>query len=61
MVAKETPAQRKATLAYRKKAVTQLNVALYPADADIVEWLAGKRNKAEYIRELIRKDIKSNK
>ena len=57
MVAKETTAQRKATLSYRKKAVTQLNVALYPSDADIIEWLAEKPSKAAYIRELIRKDM----
>lgn len=53
----QTEAQRKAALNYRKKAVTQLNIALYPADQDIIDHLAGMENKAAYVRELIRKDM----
>ena len=44
----QTEAQRKAA---------QLNIALYPADKDIIDHLAGMDNKAAYVRELIRKDI----
>lgn len=53
----ETSAQRKANMNYRKKSVTQLNVALFPADQDIIDHLSGMPNKAQYIRDLIRRDM----
>lgn len=56
----QTEAQRKASLNYRKAKVKQLNVALYPDDADLVEWLDGKENKQAYVRELIREDMRKN-
>lgn len=56
----ESDAQRKANLAYRKKSTKQLNITLYPADQDIVDWLDGIANKAEYVRNLIREDMKKH-
>lgn len=59
----ESKAQRKATAAYRKKNVKQLTVSLYPADADIIEWLetmSEKEGKAAYIRRIVREDIARN-
>ena len=56
-MAKQLQSARKADLKYRKNNVTQLNVALYPKDQDIVDYLEGMPNKAEYIRQLIRQDM----
>lgn len=54
----ETKAERKANLNYRKGNVKQLVVALYPKDADIIEWLDNlKEGKQAYIRRLIREDM----
>lgn len=57
----ESAAQRKANLAYRRKNVKQLNVSLYPDDADLIEWLDGMTNKQAYIRGLIRADMEANR
>ena len=54
----ESEAQKRATRKYKQSKVTQLNVALFPSDQDIIDHLAGMENKAAYIRELIRKDMK---
>lgn len=57
----QTEAQRRAALKYAKKSVKQLNIALYPADQDIIDHLEGIPKKAEYIRRLIREDIERGK
>lgn len=56
-MAKETQAGRQATLKYRKEKCKQLNVMLYPADADIAEWLDTVGEKAKYVKRLIREDM----
>lgn len=43
---------------YRKNKCKQLNITLFPKDQDIIDWLDGMDNKAEYIRTLIRDDMK---
>lgn len=54
----QTKAQRKASLAYKKRNTKTLSITLFPADADIIEWLDGIDGKAAYIRKLIRDDMK---
>lgn len=56
----ETDAQRHANLAYRKKSTKQLNITLYPTDVDIIDWLRGVKNKAAYVKGLIRDDIEKS-
>ncbi len=55
-----TDAQRRASAAYRKRSVRQLNVALNATtDRDIIEWLDGlAEGRAAYVRRLIREDIR---
>ena len=48
----------KAVLKYRKAKCKQLNITLFPKDQDIIDWLDGVERKAEYIRTLIREDMK---
>lgn len=54
-----TDAQRRASAAYRKRSVRQLNVSLNSTtDRDIIEWLDGlAEGRAAYVRRLIREDI----
>lgn len=54
-----TDAQRRASAAYRKRSVRQLNVALNATtDRDIIEWLDSlAEGRAAYVRRLIREDI----
>ena len=56
-MASETKAERQAKVKYRKEKCKQLNVMLYPADTDIIEWLDGVGEKAKYIKKLIRDDM----
>lgn len=55
-----TDAQRRASAAYRRRSVRQLNVALNATtDRDIIEWLDGlAEGRAAYVRRLIREDIR---
>lgn len=55
-----TDAQRRASAAYRKRSVRQLNVSLNATtDRDIIEWLDGlSEGRAAYVRRLIREDIR---
>lgn len=55
---KETEAQRRANYKYKKENCSSLSIRLFPADADIKEWLAGVDEKAKYIKRLIREDMK---
>ncbi|WP_156908412.1 hypothetical protein [Atopobium fossor] len=52
-----TQAQLKATEAYRKKSVKTFSLKFFPADHDLYEHLQNQPKKAEYLRELIRKDM----
>lgn len=53
-----TEAQRAAEARYKRKSVRQFNVPLFPGDKDIAEWLDAQPRKAEYIRKLIREDMR---
>ena len=50
-------AQKRATAKYIKNNVKRVAVAFYPAEADLLEWVASKPNKAGYIKALIRADM----
>lgn len=52
-----TQAQLKATEAYRKKSIKTFSLKFFPADYDLYEHLQKQPKKAEYLRELIRKDM----
>ncbi|MDO5335607.1 MAG: hypothetical protein Q4F23_06020 [Coriobacteriia bacterium] len=51
-------AQLRANENYRKKHVRQTLVRFYPAETDLWEHLQAQPNKAGYIKELIRRDMK---
>ena len=52
-------AQKRADLNYKKKTMKQFNFMLHKVnEADIIEYLATIKNKREYFRNLIRKDMK---
>lgn len=51
-------AQAEAEARYKRKSVRQLNVPLFPGDRDIAEWLDAQPRKAQYVRELIREDMR---
>ena len=57
----QTPAQRTAALKYRKASTKTFLLTFYPKDMDIYEHLQSQPNKAEYLRELIRKDMEERK
>ena len=52
-------AQNRASAAYRKRSVRQLNISLnVTTDRDIIEWLdAIDEGRASYVRRLIREDM----
>lgn len=56
-----TEAQKRADANYKKRNVTQVGVAFYPADAELLEWLRAQPNKAGYIKGLIKKDMEERK
>lgn len=51
-----TQAQLRANANYRKHNVKTVAVPFYPKDKELYEWLCLQPKKAEYIRELIRRD-----
>lgn len=54
----ESEAQRRANVKYKAENTVNLQVKLFPADRDIVEWLDGiDEGKAAYVRRLIREDM----
>ena len=53
-----TDAQKRAQAKYNKANVRQMAVRFYPSERDLWEWLENKGNKAGYIKELIRADMK---
>lgn len=50
----QTDAQRRAALKYRKGRTRTFTLTLYPADADIIEWLGRQESKAAAVRAAIR-------
>lgn len=54
-----TEAQKKATDAYRKRNVKTFNVKFFPADMELYEWLQAQNGKNQYVKDLIRRDMKS--
>ena len=54
-------AQKRARAPYEKEKVKQVMVRFYPSENDILEFLESQDNKAGYIKELIRKDMNSQR
>lgn len=55
----QSEAQRKATNEYRKRNVRAFNLKFFPADKDLLEWFESQPQKAQYLKELIRKDMEN--
>lgn len=55
-----TEAQRRANAKYAKNNVVRKNLAFYPADKDILDWLSTKESMQGYIKQLIREDMQRN-
>lgn len=53
--------QKRANNEYRKRNVRSFNLKFYPGDADILEWFEDQPNKAQYLKELIRRDMEATK
>ena len=53
--------QKRANNEYRKRNVRSFNLKFYPGDADILEWFEGQPNKAQYLKDLIRRDMEAAK
>ena len=57
----ESEAKKRARARDRHNNVVQIVISLRRStDADIIEWMDDKVGKAEYIRSLIREDMKAN-
>lgn len=54
---RKTEAQKRADAKYKREKTQQFSLRFFPADADIWEHLQKQENKAQYLRDLIRKDI----
>lgn len=54
----QSEAQRKATNEYRKRNVRAFNLKFFPADRELLEWFESQPNKAQYLKDLIREDMK---
>lgn len=52
-------ARSKATEKYRKSNVKSFNVKFFPSDAEVLEYFQGKKNRNQYIKDLIRKDMEA--
>ncbi len=55
-----TQAQLKATEKYRKQNIKSFTLKFFPADHDLYEYLQQQPKKAEYLRDLIRKDMQNS-
>ena len=53
--------QKRADNEYRKRNVRSFNLKVYPDDADLLEWFEEQPNKAQYLKELIRRDMEATK
>ena len=53
--------QKRADNEYRKRNVRSFNLKFYPDDADLLEWFEEQPNKAQYLKELIRRDMEATK
>ena len=51
----QSDAQRKATNEYRKRNVRAFNLKFFPADKDLLDWFESQPQKAQYLKDLIRK------
>lgn len=55
-----TEAQKKATKRYRKQSTHSFSMTFFPKDEALWQWLQNQKSKAEYVRELIRRDMDSS-
>lgn len=53
-------ARKRANNEYRKRSVRSFNLKFYPADGDLLEWFEAQENKAQYLKGLIREDMKKH-
>lgn len=51
-------AQKRAIARYIKRNVKRVQVAFYPAERVILEWVGAQPNMAGYVKRLIREDMK---
>ena len=56
----QTDAQRKTTNESRKRNIRSLNLKIFPADKDLLDWFESQPQKAQYLKDLIRKDMENN-
>lgn len=56
-----TEAQKRASAKYVKNNVKRREVAFYPDDRELLEWLDSQPNKAGYIKRLIREDMERSR
>lgn len=59
-MAKVSDAQLRANAKYRREKTTQISIAFYPTETDILEHLQSQAKKATYIKNLIRADMEKN-
>lgn len=52
-----TEAQRRATAKYQREKATVVSVRFYPSDKPLLDHLKAQKNKAGYIKRLIREDM----
>lgn len=57
----QSESRSRAVNEYRKRSVRSFNLRFYPADADLLEWLESRPEKARYLRELIRRDMEGSR
>lgn len=55
-----TDAQKRATARYERDHVKVIQVKVFPKDADLWAWYQGHENRQEYVRQLIREDMRAN-
>lgn len=55
-----TDAQKAARNKWNRENKKTVSVSFYPADADLLEWLATKPQRGVYIKSLIRQDMENS-
>lgn len=50
-------ARKRAAAKYRKEKIRQVNLAFYPKDADLIEFINAQENINKFVKDLIRKEM----
>lgn len=53
-------AQKRASAKYQKNNVKQVAISFYPGDMELYEWVKSQPRISEYMRNLIREDMRRN-